>query len=109
MAEYEHRNRTLKLLLLPSFGAATPGVFVLSAIIAKKIHCIWSGSYSVEILNIKSWWQYEDLSFTVRLQNEIEKIKFAHCFSHQNCLLTKIKYNVQTCLIGGIHYVALFH
>ena len=27
---------TLKLLLLPSFGADTPGVFVLSAIIAQK-------------------------------------------------------------------------
>ena len=36
------------LLLLPSFGAASPGVFVLSAIIAQKIHCIWSGSYSVD-------------------------------------------------------------
>ena len=47
IAEYEHRNRTLKLLLLPSFGAATLGVFVLSAIIAQKIHCIRSGSYSV--------------------------------------------------------------
>ena len=27
---------TLKLLILPSFGAATAGVFVLSAIIAQK-------------------------------------------------------------------------
>ena len=30
-----------------SFGTGTPGVFVLSAIIARKNHCIWSGSYSV--------------------------------------------------------------
>ena len=41
------------LLLLPSFGAATPGVFVLSAIIAQKIHCIWSGSYSVMTLRVQ--------------------------------------------------------
>ena len=49
------------LLLLLSFGAATPGVFVLSAIIAQKIHCIWSGSYSVKqltvnyLLNPENW------------------------------------------------------
>ena len=44
---YDHQYKTCKLSNLPLFGVATRSVFMLSAMFARKIHCIRSGSYSV--------------------------------------------------------------
>ena len=45
--KYEHRNNAKKISILPSTGAAAPGVWYTSAIIAQKIGCIRSTSDSV--------------------------------------------------------------
>ena len=48
--KYERRNNAKKILILPSTGAAAPGVWYTSAIIAQKIGCIRSASDSVIVL-----------------------------------------------------------
>ena len=58
LAMYDHQNKTYKLTNLPSFGVATPGVFILSAMFARKIHCIRSGSYSVISAVKPDFWQH---------------------------------------------------
>ena len=50
MAEYEHQNMTLKLIIFPSFGAATSGVCVMSAIITRKNAVYGQGPIACNLL-----------------------------------------------------------
>ena len=79
---YNHRNRTYKLSNLPLFGVATPGVFMLSAMFARKIHCIRSGSYSVIHCTVKFLGLQRESSGLVKMCRLLEEQsdQSLHCY-----------------------------